>query len=312
MQPEIAWIIPCYNEEQTIARVVASIRNECPGGLILVYDNNSTDRTFEIAEKAGATVRKEPRQGKGNVVRTAFMEVDADVVILIDGDLTYSVADWRQLTKPILDGKADMTVATRLENPTQASFRPFHVFGNHTISLMIRTLFRTDYRDVLSGYRAFSRRFVKTVGLNSIGFEIETELSIQALEHRFIVAEVALPYADRPSGSHSKLRSFEDGLIIILAILKLFKDHKPITCFGSLSLIALAAGIYKNAQGLPDFAMLFYLMATICLCNGLVLNSISQRSKELIQIFIKNSSLQPPNHAKKLDYARRDAERQSA
>ena len=285
--PSIAWLIPCRNEERTIAAVVADIKRDCPGAAIYVYDNASTDRTAEVARAAGATVRTERMRGKGNVVHRMFQDVDADLYLLIDGDQTYSVRDWRALASPVMAGDADMTVGSRLASRDPQAFRRFHHFGNRLITGLIRTLFRAEIGDVLSGYRAFNRRFVKSVGVEAFGFEIEVELTIKALERRFRIVEVELAYGERPEGSRSKLRTFEDGLIIVFTILRLFKDLKPLSL--GLAFAALATAGAGAAFVLGHVIVGYFLLnaAMSAAFAGLILNSVAQRAKETAQVLAK-------------------------
>ena len=235
-----AVLIPCYNEAKTIGRVVADFKEKMPHADIYVYDNNSTDNTAELAEQAGAIVRYEHKQGKGNVVRTMFREVDADCYVMVDGDDTYPADFGPRLEQLVLSGKADMAVGARLSSPDfTENKRPFHNFGNVLVRRMINFLFRAKLNDIMTGARAFSKDFVKSFPVISKGFEIETEMTIFALDNNFAIKEVSIAYQDRPQGSESKLNTYSDGLKVLKTIVNLFKDTKTLAFFSILSLILL-------------------------------------------------------------------------
>ena len=235
-----AVLIPCYNEAKTIGRVVADFKEKMPHADIYVYDNNSTDNTAELAEQAGAIVRYEHKQGKGNVVRTMFREVDADCYVMVDGDDTYPADFGPRLEQLVLSGKADMAVGDRLSSTYfTENKRPFHNFGNVLVRRMINFLFRAKLNDIMTGARAFSKDFVKSFPVISKGFEIETEMTIFALDYNFAIKEVPIAYQDRPQGSESKLNTYSDGLKVLKTIVNLFKDTKPLAFFSILSLILL-------------------------------------------------------------------------
>ena len=235
-----AVLIPCYNEAKTNGRVVADFKEKMPHADIYVYDNNSTDNTAELAEQAGAIVRYEHKQGKGNVVRTMFREVDADCYVMVDGDDTYPADFGPRLEQLVLSGKADMAVGDRLSSTYfTENKRPFHNFGNVLVRRMINFLFRAKLNDIMTGARAFSKDFVKSFPVISKGFEIETEMTIFALDNNFAIKEVPIAYQDRPQGSESKLNTYSDGLKVLKTIVNLFKDTKPLAFFSILSLILL-------------------------------------------------------------------------
>lgn len=235
-----AVLIPCYNEAKTIGRVVADFKEKMPHADIYVYDNNSTDNTAELAEQAGAIVRYEHKQGKGNVVRTMFREVDADCYVMVNGDDTYPADFGPRLEQLVLSGKADMAVGDRLSSTYfTENKRPFHNFGNVLVRRMINFLFRAKLNDIMTGARAFSKDFVKSFPVISKGFEIETEMTIFALDNNFAIKEVPIAYQDRPQGSESKLNTYSDGLKVLKTIVNLFKDTKPLAFFSILSLILL-------------------------------------------------------------------------
>ena len=239
VQDEIAVIIPCYNEAPTIGKVVDDFHRELPEATVYVYDNASTDATAAIAMGHGATVRFEPRQGKGNVCRQMFRDIDADCYLMVDGDDTYPAESALSLCAPILAGEADMVVGDRLSNGTyaQQNTRAFHGFGNDLVRAMIKWIYGYGFEDVMTGYRAMSRPFVKTIPVLSEGFQIETELSIHAVDRRWRIADVPVEYRDRPEGSVSKLNTVRDGLRVIAMIGTLFKDYRPLKFFSLVALL---------------------------------------------------------------------------
>ena len=292
----VAVLIPCYNEEPTIAKVVADFRTELPEAEIYVYDNNSTDRTAELAGAAGAVVVPETRQGKGNVVRSMFRDIDADCYLMVDGDDTYPAEAAHALCEPILAGRADMTVGDRLSNGTYAeeNKRAFHGFGNNLVRAMIKWIYGYGFDDVMTGYRAFSRPFVKTLPVLSKGFQIETELSIHAVDRGWRIVDVPIEYRDRPAGSSSKLNTVSDGIKVILMIGTLFKDYRPLKFF---SLIALVLFLIGMAFGLPvivEFletglvprlptailAVSFVFVASLSLATGLILDTVAKMERK--------------------------------
>lgn len=248
LQKDIAILIPCYNEAQTIEKVIKDYHNVIPYASIYVCDNNSTDATAEIAEKAGAKVIKEVRQGKGYAVRKLFQEISADIYILVDGDDTYSANDLTKLISSFLKEEVEMLVGTRLEEHQTGSFRHIHKFGNHLITLIVNIIFNSHLTDILSGYRIFTRNYVKGIPLISKGFEIETEMTLNALDYDLPIIEVAVPYGKRPKGSMSKLNTFRDGLLIIKTIFKIFRDYRPLLFFGTFSILFILSGL---AFGIP-------------------------------------------------------------
>jgi len=293
-EPRVAILIPCYNEEVTVARVVEQFRAELPGAAVYVYDNNSTDRTAEEAARAGAVVRRERRQGKGFVVQAMFREVDADFYVMVDGDGTYPAGAVHRLLAPVREGRADMSVGSRLHAESRSEFRHLNRWGNRLVLAVLNAVFRVRLTDILSGYRAFSRQFVKSLPLFGGGFEVETELTIKAVARGRRIVEVPVGLVHRPAGSHSKIRFFRDGLLILNTILALFRDYKPLTFFGGAGLLlvlaALAPGIVA-AFGLPEAGSAPRLLAAVLavglvLCGllsvtaGLILHSIARRSQE--------------------------------
>ena len=263
---KIAVLIPCYNEEKTIKKVVRDWKKELPEATIYVYNNNSTDRTAEIAKEAGAVVRDEYQQGKGNVIRRMFREIDAQCYVMIDGDDTYPAEFGREMVDKVLERKVDMVVGDRLSSTYfEENKRPFHNFGNSLVRGTINRLFRSNIRDIMTGYRAFSYQFVKTFPVLSKGFEIETEMSIHAVDKNMLVENVIIDYRDRPDGSESKLNTYSDGAKVLKTIMGLYKNYKPMQFFGLLAailmIIALAmfyagfCGLLKNrfSTKLPNF-----------------------------------------------------------
>ena len=240
----IAVIIPCYNEALTIGKVIDDFHRELPQATVYVYDNNSSDDTSRIATEHGATVRFEPRQGKGNVCRQMFRDIDADCYLMVDGDDTYPAEAAKALCEPILNGTADMTVGDRLSNGTYAeeNKRAFHGFGNNLVRAMIKWIYGYSFDDVMTGYRAMSRPFVKTFPVLSEGFQIETELSIHAVDHRWRIKDVPIEYRDRPEGSESKLNTVSDGIKVVAMIGTLFKDYRPLKFFSLVALLFAVIG----------------------------------------------------------------------
>ena len=252
---KIAVLIPCYNEEVTIHKVVSDFKRELPEADIYVYDNNSSDDTSKLAKDAGAIVRFEPRQGKGNVVRQMFRDIDADCYLMVDGDDTYPAESARELCEPILNGEADMTVGDRLSNGTYAeeNKRAFHGFGNDLVRAMIKWIYGYSFDDVMTGYRAFSRPFVKTFPVMSEGFQIETEISIHAVDRRWRIKDVPIIYRDRPEGSVSKLNTIGDGMKVMIAIASLFKNYRPLKFFSLAALLLAVIGLLLGIPVIVEF-----------------------------------------------------------
>lgn len=237
---KIAVLIPCYNESKTIEKVVSDFRRVLPGACIYVYDNNSNDHTDEIAAKAGAVVRYEYMQGKGNVIRRMFREIDAQCYIMVDGDDTYPAESATEMAEQVLRYQVDMVVGDRLSSTYfEENKRPFHNLGNSLVRASINRLFSSDIRDIMTGYRAFSYQFVKSFPVLSKGFEIETEMSIHAVDKNMFIRNVIIEYRDRPEGSESKLNTYLDGMKVLLTIARLYKNYKPFIFFGIISLFCL-------------------------------------------------------------------------
>lgn len=232
----IAVLIPCYNESKTIEKVVNDFKRVLPEAVIYVYDNNSKDDTDEIARRAGAVVRYEHQQGKGNVIRRMFSEIDAECYLMVDGDDTYPAESAPEMAEKILKDRVDMIVGDRLSSTYfSENKRPFHNFGNSIVRWSINLLFKNDIKDIMTGYRAFSYRFVKTFPVLSKGFEIETEMSIHSVDKNMLVENVVIDYRDRPAGSESKLNTYSDGMKVIFTILRMFKTYRPAGFFGSIA-----------------------------------------------------------------------------
>ena len=292
----VAVIIPCYNEAVTIAKVVADFRSALPGALIYVYDNNSSDETAKLAKESGAIVRHEPRQGKGNVVRQMFRDIDADCYLMVDGDDTYPAEAAAALAAPILSGEADMTVGDRLSNGTYAeqNKRAFHGFGNDLVRTMIRWIYGYSFDDVMTGYRAMSRPFVKTFPVLSEGFQIETELSIHAVDRRWRIADVPINYRDRPEGSESKLDTVGDGVKVVCAIASLFKNYRPLKFFSLIALVLALVGLILGLPVVGEFfatglvprlptavlAVAFIFLCGLSLATGLILDNVAKTERK--------------------------------
>ncbi len=294
MPPTIAVLVPCYNEEAAIGRVVADFKAALPQAEIYVYDNNSRDRTADVAAAAGAIVRREPLQGKGNVVRRMFADIDADAYVLVDGDDTYHAPSAPALVAKLFDEQLDMVNAAR-KTEIEAAYRPGHRFGNVVLTTLVTAIFGHRTEDMLSGYRVFSRRFAKSFPSLSAGFEIETELTVHALELRMPLAEVVTPYKDRPVGSVSKLSTFRDGFRILWLIGKLVKEERPVQFFGigALFLAILSLVIVKPVfvtylqtglvPRLPTAVLAtgLMLLAFLSLVCGLILDTVTRGRREM-------------------------------
>lgn len=292
---KIAVLIPCYNESKTIEKVVTDWKKELPEAVIYVYDNNSKDNTAELAEKSGAIVRHEYMQGKGNVIRRMFREIDAQVYLMIDGDDTYPAEFGREMVSKVLERHVDMVVGDRLSSTYfTENKRPFHNFGNAIVRKSINQLFKSNIKDIMTGYRAFSYNFVKTFPVLSKGFEIETEMSIHAVDKNMLVENVIIDYRDRPEGSESKLNTYSDGIKVIKTIGRLYRIYKPMKFYSALAfLLALISSMFMMPvlitfikTGLvPHFPTLIvcgfvYLSAIISLFSGLLLSSTAQKARQ--------------------------------
>lgn len=295
--PRTCVVIPCYNEEVTVAGVVRDFRKALPDARIVVFDNASSDRTAELAKAAGAEVIWSGRRGKGNVLRHMSHVIDSDLYILVDGDGTYDASAAPDLIRRFRDADADMLVATRLEGHADGSFRVFHRFGNHLVSQLVSTLFRTPVTDILSGYRILSRDLVKLVRLRAGGFEVETELTLQALTKRFHIIEAPVPYGRRPEGSHSKLDTWGDGFMILRLLFMVFKDYRPLLFFSGIAVVFALASLLAGSGPVLEFyrtglvnqvprailAAGLGILATISLAVGLILDTVSKYHAENIE-----------------------------
>ena len=295
----IAVLIPCYNEAKTIAKVVRDYRAALPEADIYVYDNNSTDHTDEIAREAGAIVRYEYRQGKGNVIRSMFREIDADCYLMIDGDDTYPAENAREMVNLVLERKVDMVVGDRLSATYYTeNKRPFHNMGNWLVKGLVNTIFKGSVSDIMTGYRAFSYQFVKSFPVLSKGFEIETEMTIHALDKNLSVQSVQVEYRDRPADSPSKLNTYSDGMKVLRTIVRLYKEYRPMSFFGLLAgLMALVSVIlfipifaeYLHTGLVPRFPTLIVCgvmgtMALLLWVCGLILDTVAKKHRQLFEI----------------------------
>ena len=294
-RPRIAILIPCYNEELTIGKVVRDFRAEMPEAEIYVFDNKSTDRTVEVAREAGARIAYEGRQGKGFVVQSMFCQVDADVYVMVDGDGTYPPGEVHKLIQPILLGEAEMVVGSRLMHGADSDFRLLNKLGNGLFLELINLIFHVKLSDVLSGYRAFNREFVKSIPVFGGGFETEVELTIKALARRYRITELPVRLTSRPEGSFSKIRIAQDGFVILNTILTLFRDYKPLTFFGGMGLFLIILGFVPGAVVIVEFirtglvprlpsavlAVGLVLSGMLLLVVGLVLHTVTRGFQEL-------------------------------
>lgn len=295
----IAVLIPCFNEAKTIAKVVRDYRAALPEADIYVYDNNSTDHTDDIAREAGAIVRYEYRQGKGNVIRSMFREIDADCYLMIDGDDTYPAENAREMVNLVLERKVDMVVGDRLSATYYTeNKRPFHNMGNWLVKGLVNTIFKGSVSDIMTGYRAFSYQFVKSFPVLSKGFEIETEMTIHALDKNLSVQSVQVEYRDRPADSPSKLNTYSDGMKVLRTIVRLYKEYRPMSFFGLLAaLMALVSVIlfipifaeYLHTGLVPRFPTLIVCgvmgtMALLLWVCGLILDTVAKKHRQLFEI----------------------------
>jgi len=296
-----AVLLPCYNEEATIAKVVADFRAALPDADIYVYDNNSTDDTAEAACRAGAIVRREPVQGKGNVVRRMFREIEADCYLMADGDDTYPAEQAAEMIRPILQEKVDMVVGDRLSSTYfEQNKRPFHNGGNRIVRWLIRRFWHSNIHDIMTGYRAFSHRFVKNFPVMSGNFEIETEMTIHALDKRFLIHEIPIAYRDRPQGSVSKLNTISDGFSVLKTIVVLYKEYRPLRFFGWLAALLTLVGAvlvipvlseYLHTGLVPRFPTLFvslflFLAALQSVFTGLCLDVMVTKDRKNYELHL--------------------------
>ena len=278
MTNKIAILLPCYNEALTIKKVINDFQRELPQADIYVYDNNSTDDTSQIALNEGAIVRKEPRQGKGNVIRQMFFDIDADYYLMVDGDDTYPAEACHELLKALEENRADMVIGDRLSNGTyfNENKRAFHDFGNNLVKNSINKLYKASIKDVMTGYRGFNRLFVKSFPVMSSGFQIETEFTIHALDKRFKLVEIPIDYRDRPEGSESKLDTFSDGIKVLMTIFKMCKDYKPLMFFSVWALILFVIGLIIGLPVITEFIQTGFIskMPSAVLATGVMIFSL--------------------------------------
>ena len=300
---QIAVLIPCFNEARTIGKVIEDFKRELPEAVIFVYDNNSTDQTAEIARGHGAVVRSEPLQGKGNVIRSMFRDIKADIYVMIDGDDTYPAETVRQLIRPVREREADMVIGDRLSNGSykDENKRFFHNFGNQLVKRLINRFFHAELRDIMSGYRVFSRHFVKHIPINSGGFEIETEMTLHALDKKIPIREIPIDYRDRPEGSYSKLNTFSDGFRVLKTILWVFKDYRPLAFFSATALLFFMLALLTGLPVVVEFIKTAYitklpsailavglmLIAIMSLFIGFVLDTIVKQHRENFELLLK-------------------------
>ena len=301
MKKKIAVLIPCYNESKTIAKVVKDYKKALPEADIYVYDNNSSDGTDKIAKKAGAIVKYEYRQGKGNVIRSMFKDIEADCYLMIDGDDTYPAENAREMCDLILEGKADMVIGDRLSSTYfTENKRPFHNLGNRLVRGLINKLFKSNVRDIMTGYRAFSYEFVKTFPVLSKGFEIETEMTIHALDKNFLLKEVPVNYRDRPEGSVSKLNTYRDGFRVLKTIGRLFKEYKPTIFFSIIGLLFLIIAVvfavpvfadYFKTGLVPRYPTLIFsgfmlIISILMFVCGLLLEVVVKKHRQMFELVL--------------------------
>lgn len=301
MKNKIAILIPCYNESKTIEKVVKDYHSALPEATIYVYDNNSTDGTGEIAKKAGAMVQKERKQGKGNVLRTMFREIDAECYLVIDGDDTYPAENAREMCRWVLEEKMDMVIGDRLSSTYfKENKRAFHNSGNRLVRWMINKIFHSDITDIMTGYRAFSYQFVKTYPVLSKGFEIETEMTIHAIDKNFNIKEIPVQYRDRPEGSISKLNTYKDGMRVLKTIATLFKEYRPGLFFYLIAFLFLVVALvlvipvfieYMDTGLVPRFptlivASIMFVISLLLTITGLILQVIAKKHKQLFEILL--------------------------
>ncbi|HHW68816.1 MAG TPA: glycosyltransferase [Tenericutes bacterium] len=298
---KIAVLIPCYNESQTIEKVVKDFKKELPQADIYVYDNNSKDGTDKIALKAGAIVEYEYKQGKGNVIRSMFRKIEADCYLMIDGDDTYPAEYAKQMCDYILEGKADMVIGDRLSSTYfTENKRPFHNFGNRIVRFLINKLFNNNVKDIMTGYRAFNNEFVKGFPVLSKGFEIETEMTIHAVDKNFKIVEIPVTYRDRPEGSVSKLNTYKDGIKVLRTIAILFKEYKPALFFNICSLLTFSTSLVLGLPVLIEFFQtgvvprfpslivsgVFLTISLLLWITGIILQVIVKKHKQLYELYL--------------------------
>ena len=299
---KIAVLVPCYNEELTVEKVVSDFKKELPEAEIYVYDNNSTDRTAELALAAGAIVRPERKQGKGNVVKSMFRDIEADCYIMVDGDDTYPADEVHKLIDAVVNHSADMVIGDRLSNGTyfEENKRGFHGLGNRLVQGLINRLFNSNLNDIMTGYRAFSKKFVKCMPVMSEGFQIETEMSIFSLVNGMNIVELPITYRDRPEGSESKLSTFRDGYKVLVTLFDLFKNYRPFLFFGMISFVLVVLGLIFGIPVLVEFAATHFItkipsavlatslmiLAALSFVVGIVVDAVKNQNRILFELTI--------------------------
>ena len=301
---KIVALIPCYNEELTVGKVIDDFRKFLPSENIYVFDNNSSDKTIEIASNAGVNVEREWRQGKGYVMQAMFNKIDADIYVMVDGDDTYDLDELPGMLNLVREGKADAVVGNRLKKFTDKSFRLFHTFGNRLVKGLINTLFEAKMKDIMSGFRVMNKQFVKNINIMSPGFEVETEMTIKALKYGFLVKEVDINYRERPEGSVSKLHTFRDGFRVIKTIFSIFKNYKPLLFFSYLSLILFITSCVTGFMVTGEFMRIHYIMhvtlaifssvtmilSIVLFVTGIILDVVGRRFDEILNL-LKNKNV---------------------
>jgi glycosyltransferase involved in cell wall biosynthesis len=306
-QLKTAVMVPCFNEELTIGKVVDDFRRWLPAAVIYVFDNCSTDLTAATAAEHGAVVIKEPRKGKGFVVESMFNKIDADIYVMVDGDNTYPAEKVKELIAPLVNGQADMVVGARFSNYEDNSFRPMGILGNNLVRALVNWVSGSRLTDIMSGYRTFNRRVVETIPVVSAGFEVETEITIQALYHKLKIIEVQIPYRPRPEGSKSKLEVIPDGIRVLWKIFSLFRSYKPLTFFGAAALVLLALALFMGWAPINDYltgpghyvrhvklaivAGALAMLSLGCFFLGILLHAINWRFKELHNVLTRKHSM---------------------
>ncbi len=297
---KVAVLIPCYNEELTIEKVIKDFKRELPDADIYVYDNNSKDKTAEIALNNGAILKHEYKQGKGNVVRSMFYDIDADIYIMVDGDDTYPAEFVHKLMEPVVNGEVDMCIGDRLSNGTyqKENKRPFHEFGNNIVKKSINILFKTKLKDIMTGYRVFNKKYVKNMPVMSPKFEIETEMSLYALDKGLTIKEIPIDYRDRPEGSESKLNTVKDGFKVIKTIIRMYKDYNPLKFYFRIAIIMFLIGLIIGIPVIVEFfktqyitkvpsailATGFIILSVIIAQCGVILDTVVRTNKENYQL----------------------------
>lgn len=307
---KIAVLIPCYNEEKTIATVVRDFQKALPEADIYVYDNNSTDDSYNLAKEAGAIVRSEIRQGKGNVIRSMFRDIDADCYLMVDGDDTYSAKDAKRMCQEVFDGRADMVIGDRLSGAyLKENKRRFHGFGNKLVRFLINKLFRSNIQDIMTGYRAFSYDFVKSFPVLSKGFAVETEMTIHAVDKNFKISELTIDFKDRPAGSESKLNTYSDGARVLITIMSLFSEYKPLVFFNILSAISVIIAIILGLPVLIEFfqtglvprfpslivAGFLVIISLLLTITSIILNAVAKKHRQLFELYMYTISQKKEN-----------------